>query len=71
MRSSTETYFDDLRREMVGTKEIADHADVGVGTVRKWRVRGIGFPVPVAVLAMGPVWLLQDVDAWLRETGRQ
>ncbi len=70
MRSSTERIFDEVRGEMVGQNEIADHAGVALVTVRKWRTRGLGFPEPATVLAMGPVWWLVDVDAWLAETGR-
>lgn len=29
-----------------------------------------GFPAPVERLAQGAVWLLRDVEKWMRDTGR-
>ncbi len=69
MRSSTEKIFDQLKAELIGQNEIAELAGVALVTVRKWRQRH-EFPAPVSRLAIGPVWLRSDVEAWLEETGR-
>lgn len=56
----------DEGRVFVGVAEIA--ADLGVprSTVSMWdaRRRTNGFPEPVAELAMGPVYDLEEVRAW-------
>ena len=56
---------------VVGVTEIAAHAGVKPDTVQQWRIRNLGFPAPERVLAMGPVWFLPVVDAWLEATGRR
>ena len=56
---------------VVGVAEIAVHAGVKPDTVQQWRIRNLGFPAPLRVLAMGPVWFLPVVEAWLEQTGRQ
>ena len=55
---------------VVGVAEIAAHAGVKPDTVQQWRIRNLDFPAPLRVLAMGPVWLLPVVEAWLEQTGR-
>ena len=55
---------------VVGVTEIAEHAGVKPDTVHQWRIRNLGFPAPLRVLAMGPVWWLSVVEAWLEQTGR-
>jgi hypothetical protein len=50
---------------LVGVTEIAQRAGTTPGTVHSWRIRGIGFPPPLADLAAGPVWAWADVRAWL------
>ena len=55
---------------VVGVAEIAEHAGVKPDTVQQWRIRNLDFPAPLRVLAMGPVWLLSVVEAWLEQTGR-
>ncbi|HEY0700328.1 MAG TPA: hypothetical protein VGD43_21300 [Micromonospora sp.] len=53
--------------ELVGAHEIR----VMLGGIRKQRVHVItshrNFPEPVAVLAMGKVWLRADVEEWIRQ----
>ena len=56
---------------VVGVAEIAAHAGVKPDTVQQWRIRNLGFPPPERVLAMGPVWFLPVVEAWLEATGRR
>ena len=56
---------------VVGVAEIAAHAGVKPDTVQQWRIRHLGFPPPERVLAMGPVWFLPVVEAWLEATGRR
>ena len=55
---------------VVGVAEIAKHAGVKPDTVQQWRIRNLGFPAPLRVLAMGPVWKLSVIEAWLERTGR-
>jgi hypothetical protein len=55
---------------LVGLTEIAQRAGVQKPVVAMWRKRHDSFPVPVAELATGPVWLWPDVETWLRRTGR-
>ena len=55
---------------VVGVAEIAEHAGVKPDTVQQWRIRNLDFPAPEHMLAMGPVWKLSVVVAWLEKTGR-
>lgn len=66
--TTTETRSGDL--ELVSTNEIAEHLEVSLAAVRKWRQRDLGFPAPLAVLAIGPIWDLAEVLEWARTTGR-
>lgn len=53
----------------MGVTEIADM--LGVSTQRVSQLtRTASFPEPVAKLAAGWIWLIEDVEAWARETGR-
>lgn len=56
--------------ELVSVAEIADAAGVSRGLVSQWSRRDLGFPDPVAHLALGPLWLWPDVAAWLTATNR-
>ena len=56
--------------DIVGKTEIAAHAGVQTDTVKHWGLRHKDFPAPCRVLAMGPVWWLPVVEAWLEQTGR-
>jgi prophage regulatory protein len=47
--------------DIVGTAEAADILGVKTNTVSALRSRG-KFPEPAVVLAMGPVWLREDVE---------
>jgi hypothetical protein len=54
---------------LVGAAEIAQL--LGVSRQRVQQLVGSpGFPAPQAVLAMGKVWLKEDVVAWARDHGR-
>lgn len=53
---------------IVGATEIADM--LGVSRQRIQQLAGRpDFPVPVAVLKMGKIWLLADVEAWIERRG--
>jgi len=59
--------------ELVGVSEVADL--LGVSRQRASALaKSSGFPLPVAVLAAGPVWtrpsLNRFVDEWPRKNGR-
>ncbi|MFV2083828.1 helix-turn-helix transcriptional regulator [Micromonospora sp. LOL_021] len=55
--------------ELVGAQEIAKM--LGVSRQRVHIIsRRKGFPDPVAVLAMGSVWLKSDVERWIQENRR-
>lgn len=50
---------------LLGLYEIASLAEVGTPAVANWRKRFSDFPVPVAELRSGPVFLDSQVRAWL------
>lgn len=51
---------------LYGTSEIADR--LGVTRQRAHTItRTKGFPDPYEELVMGSVWLVEDVEAWIRE----
>jgi hypothetical protein len=57
----------------VDASAIAGLASTSVGVVHQWRRRHASFPAPIVVLAIGPVWLRDEVAAWLatpRANGR-
>lgn len=50
----------------MGTKEIGDR--LGVGRSRAHAItRDRDFPAPYQSLSMGSIWLVEDVEAWIRE----
>lgn len=54
---------------LMGQTEIAEL--LGVSRQRAQQLYREGaLPKPMDVLAMGPVWLREDVERWARETGR-
>lgn len=56
--------------DLVSYIEIAYEAGVSRQAVTNWRTRHPDFPVPVAELKIGPVWLWADIREWLIKTGR-
>lgn len=55
--------------ELVAAQEIA--LMLGVSRQRVSQLStAAGFPTPVAVLAVGRIWLREDVVAWAEQTGR-
>jgi chromosome partitioning protein len=53
--------------ELVGINEIAEMAGVSRQAVANWRARFDNFPVPVADLKAGPIFIRSQVRAWLRK----
>lgn len=54
---------------LMGQTEIAEL--LGVSRQRAQQLYKEGtLPPPADVLAMGPVWLREDVERWARDTGR-
>lgn len=51
---------------LVSMIEIAEITGIAHSTLRTMRMRG-QLPVPVAELAIGPVWLRKDIVQWLRK----
>lgn len=53
-------------RHLAGVAELSAAFGVGRTTISNWHGRsaGNGFPDPVAVLAAGPVWDINDVITW-------
>ena len=49
---------------------IAARCGVKTVTVDKWRIRHTDFPHPVAVAGHSPLWYADQVDEWVRVTGR-
>ncbi|HCB06273.1 MAG TPA: DNA-binding protein [Nocardioides sp.] len=58
-----------MELDLVGATEIAEMLGISTQRVSQLAVKET-FPVPVAVLAAGRVWLRTDVEKWARETGR-
>ena len=56
--------------ETVNAGDIARLADVGRAAVSNWRRRFEDFPSPVGGTASSPLYLLRDVEAWLRRNGK-
>lgn len=56
--------------ETVSAGDIARLADVGRAAVSNWRRRFDDFPEPVGGTASSPLYLLRDVEAWLRRNGK-
>jgi hypothetical protein len=52
--------------ELAGVKEISDELGVLRTTISMWATRRqrSGFPEPVAMLAMGPIYDMDEVRAW-------
>ena len=48
---------------VVGLAEVAETLGVSKRTASRYAARA-EFPRPAVVLAMGPIWLLEDVEAW-------
>lgn len=44
---------------------IAEDVGVSPATVKSWRQRHDDFPEPIATLAIGPVWDLEEVTEWI------
>ena len=53
--------------DLVGISEIAEMAGRSKQAVANWRARRLDFPIPVAVLAAGPVFRRSQVRSWLRK----
>lgn len=52
--------------ELADYREIASMAGTTMGTVRSWRGRvQDGFPPPNFVISNKPLWLREDIEAWL------
>ncbi|MCX2950069.1 N-6 DNA methylase [Lentzea sp. NEAU-D7] len=56
--------------ETVNAGDIARLADVGRAAVSNWRRRFEDFPSPVGGTASSPLYLLRDVESWLRRNGK-
>jgi predicted DNA-binding transcriptional regulator AlpA len=52
---------------LLGLSEVAQLLNVSKRTASRYVARS-DFPKPTAELAMGPIWLAQDVEAWMRTT---
>jgi len=58
-----------MPEHLMGIAEIAEL--LGVSRTRIHQLRSEGaLPQPCETLAMGPVWLREDIERWARETGR-
>ncbi|HEX7304270.1 N-6 DNA methylase [Lentzea sp.] len=56
--------------ETVNAGDIARLAEVGRAAVSNWRRRFEDFPSPVGGTASSPLYLLRDVESWLRRNGK-
>jgi hypothetical protein len=59
-----------MKLDLVATGDIATMAGVTVNAVAQWARRHPDFPEPVAVTSGGKIWQREDVEIWLRATGR-
>lgn len=62
-----------LVSDLIDASGIAQLAGTSLGVIHQWRRRHASFPAPLAVLAIGPVFSRQAVEAWLatpRANGR-
>ena len=55
---------------LAGLAEVAAAAGVTKRTATRYTARS-DFPAPIVVLAMGPVWDLDQVNAWLTSSARR
>ncbi|MFD4640979.1 class I SAM-dependent DNA methyltransferase [Lentzea sp. NPDC058436] len=56
--------------ETVSAGDIARLAEVGRAAVSNWRRRFEDFPAPVGGTASSPLYLLRDVESWLKRNGK-
>lgn len=56
--------------DLVSRVEIADLLGVTQQRVHQFISGRFGFPEPVITLAIGQIWLREDVMEWARRTGR-
>jgi hypothetical protein len=56
--------------DVMGVGEIADEFDVQTQTAHQW-TRTKGFPDPVVMLRMGPIWYRTQINDWAHATGRR
>lgn len=55
---------------LMGAAEIARYFGVSPGRVHQMATEA-GFPEPYAVLSKGKVWRTEDIEEWVRRTGRK
>ncbi len=56
---------------LMAAAEVATALDVGAARVHAIvKDPKLNFPPPVAELRVGKIWLADDVEAWMRATGR-
>jgi len=51
--------------DLVSVTELAQRSGRSVNTIQSWRRRRPDFPAPSVELAAGPIWLWDDVSAWI------
>lgn len=52
---------------LLGLAEVAEVLGVSKRTATRYAAR-TDFPEPLAQLAMGPIWLADDVESWIGRT---
>ena len=58
--------MDRAKIKLMGAAEIGER--LRISRQRTYQlINRRNFPEPIAVLAMGQVWLAEDVEAWIRE----
>lgn len=60
-----------MEHDIVGINEIAAMAGVTSQAVANWRARSADFPLPLSVLASGPVFRRSQIRAWLKRNNRK
>jgi predicted nucleic acid-binding protein len=57
--------------DLVSVTELAARSGRSVNTIQSWRRRHPDFPAPSVELAAGPIWLWNDVSAWVERRSRR
>jgi len=56
---------------LVSVSEVAARSGRSVNTIQSWRRRHPDFPSPSVELAVGPIWLWDDVSTWIERRSRR
>jgi predicted nucleic acid-binding protein len=58
-------------KDLVSVSELATRSGRSINTIQSWRRRHADFPAPNVELAAGPIWVWDDVSAWIDRRSRR